>query len=216
MLANEEQCKLIRGIFESGKKLTYSRGEYIIRPGETPNGVFFIDEGVVKLYDITKYGEENLLSIRTKGDLMGITRAVSGTNRNIIYVTLSPTTVYVISNDQFTNFLRQNPAACLPIIDMLTVMYHVNTELIMTLEYRTVRERLASFLISMTKRFGTKTPYGTMIGIPLRHQDIASSISATRETTSRTVGELERKGILMRSQSHITVRDISTLQSLIE
>jgi DNA-binding HxlR family transcriptional regulator len=48
----------------------------------------------------------------------------------------------------------------------------------------------------MAERFGEKTAEnGTKIDVPLRHQDIASSISATRETTSRTLSELERKGL---------------------
>ena len=91
-------------------------------------------------------------------------------------------------------------------------MYRLHSERIMTLEYRTVRERLISFLLTTCKRFGTETAAGMALNVPLKHQDIASSISATRETTSRALAELERKGLLKSEQSYITLLDESALR----
>ena len=100
-------------------------------------------------------------------------------------------------------------------MDMVTDMYRLHSERIMTLEYRTVRERLISFLLTTAKRFGKKTPQGLRIEVPLKHQDIASSISATRETTSRALAELERKGMLKSEQSFITLLDEPTLRNFL-
>jgi hypothetical protein len=36
MLADETETKALVELFKSGTKLTYKKGEYIIRPGETP------------------------------------------------------------------------------------------------------------------------------------------------------------------------------------
>ena len=215
MLANAHEMRALVNLFHGGTKLTYSKGEFIIRPGESPPGVFYIEEGLAKAYDITKYGEENLLIIRKTGELMGLTWAVTGQDRHIIYTALAPTTVYLISRDSFMEFLRTNPASALPVIDMLTDMYRLHSERIMTLEYRTVRERLVSFLLTTAQRFGEKTPAGMRITVPLKHQDIASSISATRETTSRALAELERGGRLSSEQSYITIKDEPTLRDLL-
>jgi CRP/FNR family cyclic AMP-dependent transcriptional regulator len=215
MLANANEMRALVNLFHGGTKLTYSKGEFIIRPGESPPGVYYIESGLAKAYDITKYGEENLLIIRRTGELMGLTSAVTGQDRHIIYSALAPTTVWLISRDTFTTFIRQNPASALPVIDMLTDMYRLHSERIMTLEYRTVRERLVSFLLTTATRFGEKTPVGTRITVPLKHQDIASSISATRETTSRALAELERKGQLISGQSLITIVDETGLRNLL-
>lgn len=201
--------------FHSGTKLTYSKGEFIIRPGESPPGVFYLEEGLVKSYDITKYGEENLLIIRKTGEFLGLTWAVTGQDRHIIYAALAPTTVWVVARDSFQEFIRKNPSAALPVIDTITDMYRLHSERIMTLEYRTVRERLISFLLTTAKRFGEKTATGIRIAVPLKHQDIASSISATRETTSRALAELERKGQLRSEQSFITLIDEATLKNFL-
>src|SRR3982751_5422441 len=116
MLANEMETSELVALFKTGTKLTYNKGEFIIRPGESPPGVYFIESGLVKSYDITKYGEENLLIIRKTGEMLGLTWAVTGQDRHIIYSALAPTTVWVVSRDKFTNYLQQNPAAALPVI----------------------------------------------------------------------------------------------------
>jgi CRP/FNR family cyclic AMP-dependent transcriptional regulator len=215
MLANANELRALVNLFHGGTKLTYSTGEFIIRPGGSPPGVFYIEQGLVKAYDITKYGEENLLIMRKGGEMLGLTWAVTGQDRNIIYAALAPTTVWLVGRDVFMKFIRENPVAALPVIDMVTDMYRLHSERIMTLEYRTVRERLISFLLTTCKRFGEKTEHGTRITVPLKHQDIASSISATRETTSRALAELERKGMLRSDQSHITLIDEETLRDFL-
>jgi len=215
MLANASESRELVDFFHTGTKLTYSKGEFIIRPGESPPGVLYIEEGLVKSYDITKYGEENLLIIRKTGEFLGLTWAVTGQDRHIIYSALAPTIVWIIPRDAFQEFIRKNPEAALPVIDMITDMYRLHSERIMTLEYRTVRERLVSFLLTTAKRFGEKSPHGMRIAVPLKHQDIASSISATRETTSRALADLERKGQLTSDQSIITLTDEESLRNLL-
>ncbi len=215
MLANANQMRALVNFFHSGTKLTYSKGEFIIRPGESPPGIFYLEQGLVKAYDITKYGEENLLIIRKTGELLGLTWAITGEDRHIIYAALAPTTAWVVPRAGFTEFVRENPETSLPVIDMLTDMYRLHSERIMTLEYRTVRERLISFLLTTGQRFGQKTPSGTRITVPLKHQDIASSISATRETTSRALSELERKGQIKTEQSFATIIDETTLRNFL-
>jgi CRP/FNR family cyclic AMP-dependent transcriptional regulator len=95
---------------------------------------------------------------------------------------------------------------------MTMEMYRLHSERILNLEYRSVRERIISFLLTMSQRFGKQTEEGLIINVPLRHQDIASSVNATRETASRELAALERKGLIENSQSLITLKDLDALR----
>lgn len=203
-------------LFHQGIKLVYQKGEFVVRPGGTPPGVFYIASGLVKAYDITKYGEENLLVIRKTGELIGLTLALTGQDRGIIYSTLAPTTLFLITRDQFDSYIQTNPTAALPLIEILMNMYRIHSERILNLEYRTVRERLVSFLLTSARHYGMQTKKGVIIQAPLRHQDIASSISATRETTGRELSSLERLGLLESKQSIITLKNIDKLRGYLE
>ena len=215
-MTTDSQYNALVNLFHQGTRLTYKKGEFVIRPGETPSGIFYVVSGLVKAYDITKYGEENLLIIRKAGEVLGLTWAITGQNRNIIYATLAPTELLRISREQFVDFLHTNPEAALPLVDMLVDMYRLHSERIITLEYRSVRERLISFLLSTASRFGEEMSDGSIVlTVPLKHQDIASSISATRETTSRELATLERQGLIKREQSTITLSDVAKLRSFL-
>jgi CRP/FNR family transcriptional regulator len=64
----------------------------------------------------------------------------------------------------------------------------------------------------MSQRFGRVTDDGLLIDVPLRHQDVASSVNATRETTSREIAALERKGLLDNKQSLFLLKDVDALR----
>ncbi|HJQ09156.1 MAG TPA: Crp/Fnr family transcriptional regulator [Candidatus Saccharimonadales bacterium] len=216
MLTNDGQAAALVNLFHQGTRLVYGKGEFIIRPGGPPQGVFYILSGLVKAYDITKYGEENLLIIRKPGEIIGLTWAITGLDRGIIYATLARTELLQISRDEFITFVRTNPTAALPLVDMIIDMYRLHSERILNLEYRTVRERLVSFLLTNARRFGRETDEGTVLEVPLRHQDIASSISATRESVGRELSAMERQGLLTSGQSVIVLRNMEKLRRFLE
>jgi CRP-like cAMP-binding protein len=212
MLATLKQtAELVEFFRLHGTKQVFKKGDFIIRPGDAPHGVFYIYQGLVKAYDITKYNEENLLIIRKQDEIFPLIWAVTGKEHHIIYQTLAPTITYKIDREVFLEFIQSSSDALIPLLDMTMEMYRLHGERILTLEYRTVRERIISFLLNMSQRFGKETNDGILIEVPLRHQDIASSVNATRETTSREISALERKGLLQNKQSFTLLKDIEAL-----
>ena len=213
MLATLKQTAELVELFKlRGRKQTFKKGDFIIRPGETPPGIFYIYQGLVKAYDITKYNEENLLIIRKEDEVFPLIWAITGQERDVIYQTLAPTITWQLSRKTFLDFIRKEPETLAPLLDMTIEMYRLHSERILNLEYRTVRERIISFLLTMGQRFGKETPGGLLIEVPLRHQDIASSVNSTRETTSRELSALERKGLVRNHQSLILLKDVPALQ----
>lgn len=213
MLATDAQRAALIQTFHSGTQLTYNKGEYIIRPGEAPSGIFYIERGLVKAYDITKYGEENCLIIRKEDEVFPLIWAVTGQERHIIYQAIVPTTVWRISQETYVNYITTHKDALAPLLDMVVEMYRIHSERIINLEYRTVRERLISFLLTMSQRFGRETDEGILIDVPIRQQDIASSINSSRETTSRELSSLEKKNLIKTDPHYLLIKDIEKLKA---
>lgn len=215
MLATDKQLQSLVDTFHSGDRLTYKKGEYIIRPGEQPSAVYYIESGFVKAFDITKYGEENLLIIRRDGEVFPLIWANTGKERSVIYQVMAPTAIWRIKRKVYLDFLHNHPDALAPILDMTIEMYRIHSERIMSLEYRTVRERLVSFLLSLSPRFGVKQLDGTLLDVPMRQQDIASSINASRETTGRELAYLESKNLIRVEKSLIILLDRPKLKAFL-
>jgi CRP/FNR family transcriptional regulator, cyclic AMP receptor protein len=213
MLATLKQTAEFVDFFRAhGVKQTFRKGDIVIRRGDAPHGVFYIYQGLVKAYDITKYNEENLLIIRKQDEIFPLIWALTGREHKIIYQALAPTTTWRIDRKAFLDLVKNHPDSLMPLLDMTLEMYRLHGERILTLEYRTVRERIISFLLTMSQRFGKPANGGILIEVPLRHQDIASSVNATRETTSRELSALERKGLLENKQSYTLLKDIEALR----
>lgn len=215
MLNNSAYIEAWIDAFKQGTKLRYDKGEFIIRPGDAPSGVFFIESGLVKAYDITKYGEENLLIIRKDHEIFPLIWSITGLERAIIYQTLSPTVVWRLSRENYLKFVNSDREATSAVLMMAIEMYRIHSERIINLEYRTVRERLVSFMLTMSRRFGRKTENGLLLDVPLRHQDIASSINASRETTSRELSALEKKGLIATYPQYIILKDVTKLKAFL-
>jgi CRP-like cAMP-binding protein len=214
MLATTRQTTELVDFFQKrGLRACYRKDDFIIKPGESPPGVFYIAEGLVKAYNIGHYGEENLLIIRKEFELFPLIWAITGRERRVIYRALAPTTTFRVSRTDFSTFMRDNTDALAPLMDMTLEMYRLHSERLLNLEYRTVRERIISFLLTMAQRFGRATNDGLLITVPLRHQDIASSINSSRETTSRELAIMMRRGLLGKSSSRILLKDPKALRA---
>jgi CRP/FNR family transcriptional regulator len=216
MLAQSSQSAKLVDLFKAtGFKQTFKKGDYIIHPGETPSGVYYIEQGLVKAYDITKYNEENLLIIRKNHEIFPLIWAITGQERHVIYQSLANNTVtWRVDRKILLDTIHNDPESMAPLLDMTIEMYRLHSERILNLEYRTVRERIISFLLTMSRRFSVKKiEEGLMIEVPLRHQDIASSINASRETTSRELSALDKKGLITSKQSFIILKNIEKLRN---
>ena len=97
----------------------------------------------------------------------------------------------------------------MPMLEMTVEMYRLHSEHILNLEYRTVRERLICFLLNTAERFGQPAKKGAiLLDVPLRQQDIASSINSSRELV-----RLERLGLVSTIHSKITLLDPAKLRA---
>ena len=216
MSATASQTAALQELFlRHGSQYMYRKGEFIIRPGESASGVFYIESGLVKAYDITKYGEENMLIIRHQQEVFPLIWAITGEERDVIYEALVPTTVRLIKRRLFQTFLDENPSAVSLLLEMAIEMYRIHSERILTLGYRNVRERLVAFLLNTAGRFGVNQNGHVLLDVPLRHQDIGSSINASRETVGREIQALERRDLVRSHDGYITLLDVATLQDLL-
>lgn len=217
MLATDDQRQALMELFREGSRLEYKKGELIIREGDSPGGIYLIESGLVKAYDITRYGEENLLIIRKPLEIFPIIWAVTKSEWHVMYEALTPTIVYRLQRERYIEEILSRTELLAPLLDITLEMYKIQSQRILNLEYRSARERVVSFLLLMLERFGIEGEDGTyIIEAPLRQQDIASSINTSRETASRELTALERKKLISMEKMLITVCDREALESIIE
>ncbi len=215
MRTHNQQRDKIRAFFYSHTRMQFKKGEVIIRPEDEPSGIFLIEWGFVKAYTITKYGEENLMLVRGSGSVFPLIWAFTGEHRQVSYEAMEETSVWRVSKSDYIEFLDKNPDVNPIILDMVVEAYRLHSERVITLSYRTARERIVSFLLVTANRFAVEKDGIQIIMAPFRQTDIASSVNATRETTSRELNALRKKGLIKNIDGKIALCDLPALENLV-
>ncbi|HET7529214.1 MAG TPA: Crp/Fnr family transcriptional regulator, partial [Candidatus Saccharimonadales bacterium] len=74
-------------------------------------------------------------------------------------------------------------------------------------------KRIAHMLCYFARKFGTETPKGITIDMPLTHQAIGEILNITRETVSTNIKGLRERGLLIaKGNSAIVVPDLEKLE----
>lgn len=203
-------------LFKTGTKTIYKKGEIIIRPDAPPAGVYFIESGFIKSYDITKYGEENQLVVRGASQMFPIIWTMTNEQAAIYYEAMSDTVLYKMNRDVYLDKLENDPIFTKAVLEQVLTMYEIHSQRIMNLEYRTTPERIAYRLLTLADRFGQKHPMGILINAPIRRQDIAESVNCSRETASRELSKMHKRKLISKSDDgHIVLTKIDTLLKLV-
>lgn len=215
-MIGEKGKKIVEDFFRSKTRISLRKNEVVIRPEDVPSGVFWIESGFIKAYAITKYGEMNSLIVRKNDDIFPLIWVFTDQHRAITYEAMEPSVVWRAPKEDYIDFIRSNPLAMEYALSAAMKSYHRHAERVKTLGYRTARERICSYLAYCCDRFGAPQEDGSIrIDAPFKQSDIASSVNATRETTSRELNSLRKRGIIDMSDHTITVKDLPALQKIL-
>jgi PAS domain S-box-containing protein len=173
---------------------TYIRGELIPL---TPQAIWHVHQGVVKLTSLTDTNEEILLG------LVGSQRSFgSGASFLPVFQAVAVTDVQLL----------RIPAAeiktCANIAQTLMPQFLERlqqTEALLSIAgQRRVRDRIYHFLRLLKQEIGQTTADGSRLSVRLTHEEIANACCTTRVTVTRVMGELQQQNkISIDAKSHI-------------
>ncbi len=182
--------------FHGGTKISYKKGEIIIRPEDKPRDVFLMSSGWVKVYELTSQGDENIVNFKQEGDVFPLIWASTPIQRDTYYETTRDVVTYRRSLKAFNQYILENKDVAFALMERLAELYLVCSNRIHNLEFRYARERMAYRLNSLTEQYGKKTGRGIEIELPIKQLELADSINVTRETASRELLRLRKKKII--------------------
>ena len=205
MTLNRHASESIGAHFDEGTTKRYLKSEIIVQGDEEPSGVFFIQEGYVKAYSISQLGQQNLLLIQGKHEILPLPWALDGPQKvGIFYEAMSDVTVKRTSKSNLRTAMGSNAWLTEQILRQLVDAFTIYAQRIQNLGFRLPRERVIACLLDLSTRFGERHGDSTMICAPITHQDIADSTNMTRETASRTI-ELLIKDKLLHQENYLFV-----------
>lgn len=165
-----------------------------VSAGEPANHLFNITEGVVKVYRLLPDGRQQVTGFLFKGDFLGL-----GAEGTYAFSAEAVTRVRYCRFERgaLYKLMSQFPKVEKRLLAMTVSELSTAHEQMLLLGRKSSRERLASFLVMLSRRMGRLGERDGVVALPMTRSDIADYLGLTIETVSRTFTEFRKKGFIV-------------------
>lgn len=181
---------------------TYRKGSRLFTQGEDPTAVYFVEHGRVKWYKLSEDGIEHTLQVVERGEAVGLVALLDRHPYVATAEALDETTAWVLSVTDFDQVVLLHPEVALVVMRLLGDNVRWLIEHVHAMTNRSAQERVASVLL----RKAVPMEGGLKV-ISLTHQEIANLGGMARETVSRVLADLQRRGAVRLTRSNIVLLD---------
>ena len=210
-MINKASEKLVI-FFSKYKSYNYKKGDVILHPGDTPQGIYFLKNGFARLYSFSKEGKELTLVMYKGGDFFPVVWSFRGTRSAYYFETLSDVVIERAPREDFMEFIKNNYDVFLEVNDHILERFQVALKRMQYLTFGNASAKLASILLICGKDFGVEKNGQIEIQVPLTHKDIANLVGIARETVSVELKKFDRAGFIGYSGKLLVIKDRKGLE----
>ncbi len=187
--------------------------QVILLENDWGSSVYFILDGWVKIRTYNLDGKEVTLNILGRGELFGEMAPLEEVPRSTDVITLVPTAIGSMPASDFVKLLNTQPLAGIRLSQLMARrLRQVNRRL--RLRESDSTSRVADIILFLADGQGQRGASG--IEIPnLPHRELSSLSGLARETVTRVLSKLEKKGLIVRDKDMMRIPDINALERLL-
>ena len=186
--------KEISNLSQIISRKSFSKNEIILVEEDTPNYMYIIFSGKVKVVQISTEGREKVLTYHKKGDFFGEMSLVDGKTSPATIIAIEDTEIGLIHKTDFETYLLKNEKVLRQLISMLCRRLRESWMMVKVLSFADAEQRVRATLKLMSMQYGIQDQLGTIITLKLTHRDIASYSSVSRETATRILDRFLKQG----------------------
>jgi CRP-like cAMP-binding protein len=188
--------------------------QVILLENDWGSSVYFILDGWVKIRTYNLDGKEVTLNILGKGELFGEMAALDEVPRSTDVITLAPTLIGNMPAQDFVELITTEPKAGLRLAQLMgRRLRQVNRRL--RLRESDSTSRVADILLFLAEGQGTTSDQGGTQIPNLPHRELSGLSGLARETVTRVLSKLEKKGLIHRERDILSIPDVHALERIL-
>jgi CRP/FNR family transcriptional regulator, cyclic AMP receptor protein len=195
--------------------LRRARGEFIYMPGDRADCVYVLKQGRVKLSVLAESGKEIAIDIIQPGEIFGEFALLDESPRSNMAQALDDTLMWVFGKRDFTHLLSTQAKLAMSYIRLVGDRRRRMEKKLSDITSKDVSARVCELLHELAVSDSEAGPPALDFLVPLTHQDVASLIGASRQTTTSVLNDLERRGVIELGRGWMRVKSLKDLQTYV-
>ena len=193
----------------------YKRSEPLNLYGDKLTTVGLVMSGGARELAYSINGEETWVGEYKEGQFIGLVSLLSEQEHNFEIHAMSNMSVKFLSQDKVLTLMRADTSFCEAIARDLATKLSMSTSDLINIHTLSVKGRVCAELLRLSFPIGI-TPGHYIIRPSPVFVALARRLNSTRETVSRTVSELQQKGIVSREPGAFVIKDVEKLRETME
>jgi CRP/FNR family transcriptional regulator len=208
----EKELREISSLFEEVK---IKKNNYAFIEGESSKWLYLVAKGRIKIFKNTSAGKDIILEIKSPGDIFGCISVLDNKPYPASAQAMEPTSLIRISRQNLLKILETYPVLKLNIARYFSERLKDAHDLLKNIATERVERRIASMLLKLAEKAGTKEDDYIKIDFPLTRQEIAEMVGTTVETCIRTLSKFRKRGMVKSSRNRILINS-NALRNFVE
>jgi CRP/FNR family cyclic AMP-dependent transcriptional regulator len=200
-------------LFSGATEVSLKAGEVLFEAGDEGDGCYRLDEGALKVSISSPQGEERILTILTRGAVVGDLSMIDGLPRSATVMAIGNSRLRFISRKVFKDCADRHPEIYRYLTNLLAGRLRETDDTIAALAFLSVKGRVARALLEVAAGFGEDAESGGLV-IPrmVSQKELAAMAGVARENVNRVLGEWKRRKIVSISDRKLQIHDRATLE----
>jgi CRP/FNR family transcriptional regulator, dissimilatory nitrate respiration regulator len=189
-------------------RVDLGRGEVLFHAGDPSTALFAVVAGQVKLTRNNPDGAEKIIELVGPGQTFGEAVVFVERSYPVTAVGLQPTRLVRVPTDVVLDLVENDPTFARRMLAGMAVRLHGLVNDVAAVSLRSGSQRVVGFLLGLVD--GEPAP-GTTVTLPAAKAVVASRLSLTPETLSRTLRDLSDAGLVRVSGRTVVLLDPASL-----
>ncbi|MCG6862742.1 MAG: fumarate/nitrate reduction transcriptional regulator Fnr [Chromatiaceae bacterium] len=190
------------------------RGDFLFRNGQSFRSLYVVKTGSVKTYTPSEEGGEQVLGFHLPGEIIGldaIDKEVHACSAKV----LETSAICEVPFSRLEELSNRIPSLQHQMYRLLSKEISHDTELLLVLGKKSAEERLAAFLLSMSKRLRQRGLSPTDFYLSMSRHEIGNYLGLAVETVSRLFTRFQDEGLLKVDRKHVELIDMEALEAIV-
>lgn len=206
----------LRHIIRRSRISKFSAGSQIASSDQPMTHAFFILDGAIRIFSMSKGGREHFLSLMRTGAFYGATSCIDGGPCQHEVVAEEDLTLLLLPASDFLEFLDSNREFRAAIFELVLSRYRSIFNMLDQYAFASPQARLAYRLLSLGRAYGVPGGNGTEISLKFTQDNLAAMIGLSRQGTHRILKAFRKDGLIRMDYGRIVLLDQDALQEIVD